>query len=54
MTMFGFFPNSVGVANVLRFQGRLEAEPTYVTIGEGGDGFLEVAHALLEARSFSG
>jgi hydroxymethylpyrimidine pyrophosphatase-like HAD family hydrolase len=54
VTMFGFFPNSVGVANVLRFQGRLEAEPTYVTIGEGGDGFLEVAHALLEERSFSG
>ena len=53
VTMFGFFPNSVGVANVLRFQGRLEAEPTYVTTGEGGDGFLEVAHALLEERSFS-
>jgi hydroxymethylpyrimidine pyrophosphatase-like HAD family hydrolase len=48
VTMFGFFPNSVGVANVLQFRDRLESEPTYVTTREGGDGFLEVARALLE------
>jgi HAD superfamily hydrolase (TIGR01484 family) len=53
VTMFGFFPNSVGVANVLKFRGRLEAEPTYVTTEEGGDGFLEVANTLLEERSLS-
>ena len=48
VTMFGFFPNSIGVANVLKFRGRLESEPTYVTACEGGDGFFEVARALLE------
>jgi hydroxymethylpyrimidine pyrophosphatase-like HAD family hydrolase len=47
VTMFGYFPNSIGVANVLKFRGRLESEPTYVTASEGGDGFLEVARALL-------
>ena len=49
-TMFGYFPHSVGVANVLKFRGRLEAEPTYVTPSEGGDGFAELARAILEAR----
>ncbi|MGE0716027.1 MAG: HAD family hydrolase [Alphaproteobacteria bacterium] len=49
-TMFDFFPNSVGVANVLDFVGRIEAEPTYVAPSRGGDGFAEVADALLSAR----
>ena len=48
--MFHFFPNACGVANVLHFQGRIEAEPTYVTAAEGGQGFVEVADRLLEAR----
>ena len=48
--MFHFFPNACGVANVLQFQGRIEAEPTYVTAAEGGQGFVEVADRLLEAR----
>jgi hydroxymethylpyrimidine pyrophosphatase-like HAD family hydrolase len=50
VTMFGYFPHSVGVANVLKFCGRLKAEPTYVTPSEGGDGFAELAHATLSAR----
>ena len=50
-TMFGFFGNSVGVANVLAFAGRIEAEPTYVTPSPGGDGFAELADALLAARA---
>ncbi|MCC7271464.1 MAG: HAD-IIB family hydrolase [Alphaproteobacteria bacterium] len=50
-TMFGFFPNSVGVANVLNFVGRIDAEPTYVTRSPGGDGFAELADALLAARA---
>jgi HAD superfamily hydrolase (TIGR01484 family) len=49
-TMFGYFANSVGVANVLEFVGRIEAEPTYVTPSRGGDGFAELADALLAAR----
>ncbi len=48
--MFGFFPHSVGVANLRDFAGRLEAEPAYVTAGRAGAGFAEVAAALLAAR----
>jgi HAD superfamily hydrolase (TIGR01484 family) len=48
--MFAFFPNAVGVANVLDYRGRLAAEPHWVTRGKGGQGFLEVAEALLSAR----
>ena len=48
--MFGFFPHACGVANVLRFKGQLAAEPAYVTRGEGGHGFVEVARRLLSAR----
>lgn len=49
-TMFGHFPNAVGVANVLRFKDQIAIAPTYVTPSEGGDGFAEVAEALLAAR----
>ena len=44
--MFGYFANSVGVANVARFAGRLEAEPKYVTRGFAGAGFAELADHL--------
>lgn len=49
--MFAFFPNSVGVANVRDFAGRLEAEPTWVTEGRAAAGFAELAEDLLAARS---
>jgi hypothetical protein len=45
--MFAFFENSVGVANVARFAGSLEAEPNYVTRGRSGSGFAELAAHLL-------
>lgn len=48
--MFGFFPNAVGVGNVKRFLDQLEAQPAYVTRGESGAGFAEVAQLLLQAR----
>jgi HAD superfamily hydrolase (TIGR01484 family) len=48
--MFGFFPHACGVANVLQFEGRMEANPTYVTAARGGHGFVEVADHLLKAR----
>lgn len=48
--MFGFFPNACGVANVLRFQGRLDAEPAWVSMAEGGHGFVEIAERILAAR----
>ncbi len=48
--MFGFFPNSVGVANVLDFGDELPASPAFVTAGRGADGFAEVASALIAAK----
>ena len=48
--MFAFFRNACGVSGVRDFIGRMEAEPTYVTEGGGGAGFIEVAGRLLAAR----
>jgi HAD superfamily hydrolase (TIGR01484 family) len=48
--MFGFFPLSVGVANLRRFAAELHIWPAYLTEGERGDGFAEVAQRLLDAR----
>jgi HAD superfamily hydrolase (TIGR01484 family) len=48
--MFGRFALSVGVANLLRFERELDVWPAYLTDGERGAGFAEVARALLAAR----
>jgi HAD superfamily hydrolase (TIGR01484 family) len=48
--MFGFFPHACGVANVLDFQGLMEAEPTWIASRRGGEGFVEIAEVLLAAR----
>ncbi len=48
--MFGFFPNSVGVANVADFAGQLVAEPTWITQARAAAGFAELAEALLAVR----
>lgn len=48
--MFGHFPHSVGVANVARFWHQLTQHPRYVSSGERGAGFAEVAAAVLAAR----
>jgi HAD superfamily hydrolase (TIGR01484 family) len=47
--MFAHFPNSVGVANVMRFGDRLRSLPRYVTRAECGAGFAEMAQALISA-----
>ncbi len=47
--MFGFFPLSVGVANVADFASRLATGPAYVTRGRSGAGFVEFAEHLLRA-----
>ncbi len=47
--MFDYFPYSIGVANVRRFTARMQALPKYVTAGESGAGFVEIAD-LLAAR----
>ncbi len=48
--LFAHFPLSVGVANLQRFASLLTTWPAYVTAGERGDGFAEVASRLLAAR----
>jgi HAD superfamily hydrolase (TIGR01484 family) len=45
--MFGFFANSVGVANVRRFEALLAEKPKYVTQAASGAGFAELAAHLL-------
>jgi HAD superfamily hydrolase (TIGR01484 family) len=45
--LFAYFDHSVGVANVRRFAGRMEAEPKYVTEAASGAGFAELAAHLL-------
>ena len=49
-TMFGHFPLSVGVANLRDFAERLHTWPAYLTEGERGAGFAEVAARLLSQR----
>jgi HAD superfamily hydrolase (TIGR01484 family) len=50
--MFGCFQNSVGVANVRRFEGGLATAPKYVTRAAAGEGFAEMVGHLL--RGYDG
>jgi HAD superfamily hydrolase (TIGR01484 family) len=45
--MFAYFPNSIGVANVVDFGERISPQPAYVTKKRCGAGFVEVADSLL-------
>ncbi len=45
--MFAHFRHSVGVANILAFKGRLDAEPAWITQHSGGHGFAEMTRLLL-------
>lgn len=49
--MFQHFTHSVGVANIRRFEAQLRHQPRYITRGERGAGFAEVARALLADRT---
>lgn len=51
--MFGFFDNSVGVANVRPFADRCDALPRWITDAARGAGFCELAEALLSVRTLS-
>ncbi|WP_298819646.1 HAD-IIB family hydrolase [uncultured Roseibium sp.] len=51
--MFGYFPNACGVANVLDFKGRIEAEPGWIASERGGAGFAELADVLIAAKKIS-
>ena len=48
--MFAHFSQSVGVANVADWLGRMTALPAYVTPSPGGAGFAELAASLLAVR----
>ena len=48
--MFERIPLSVGVANIERFLPQLTVFPRFVCTGERGEGFAEVARAVLSAR----
>ena len=45
--MFRFFSHSVGVANILRFEEKMDHKPAWVTEKEGGYGFAEMVNMLL-------
>ncbi|MBN9409651.1 MAG: HAD-IIB family hydrolase [Burkholderiales bacterium] len=48
--MFEHFANSIGVANIRRFERELAHKPRYITRGERGEGFAEVSVKLLAVR----
>jgi HAD superfamily hydrolase (TIGR01484 family) len=48
--MFRYFPNAVGVANVLDFASDLQYPPAFVTRERCSAGFVEVAQRILGAR----
>jgi HAD superfamily hydrolase (TIGR01484 family) len=52
--LFARFPLSVGVANLMRFAGQLHTWPAWLARGERGEGFAEVADALIAARGGPG
>ena len=45
--MFEYFPNSVGVANVLAFKDTLKSKPAWITKKSGGFVFSQLAEVLL-------
>jgi HAD superfamily hydrolase (TIGR01484 family) len=48
--LFEAFPFSVGVRNVLKFAAFMRRLPSYITTGESGEGFAELADLLLRFR----
>ncbi len=48
--MFDYFPHSIGVKNVTNFVDQLSVTPAYVTKGEGGIGFAQIAEHILKHR----
>jgi HAD superfamily hydrolase (TIGR01484 family) len=48
--MFAFFPNAVGVANVVEMADLMTDFPTWITPSAGAAGFAEVADALIPTK----
>jgi HAD superfamily hydrolase (TIGR01484 family) len=53
-SMFKQFPLSVGVANIERFLATMEYVPAFVTVNQGGYGFVDMANLLLKSHSAAG
>jgi hypothetical protein len=49
--MFGHFPKSAGVSTVVDYLHEIGHPPAWITAGPGGEGFCEVATAVLSANS---
>jgi len=49
-TMFGFFKNSVGVANVIDLINCIENPPKYIATEFSGDGFIELANLIINKK----
>jgi hypothetical protein len=48
--MFAYFPNAVGVANVLEMADLMSEFPKWITPSAGAAGFAELAEALIPTR----
>lgn len=48
--MFDFFRHTVGVSTVVSDLPQIPTPPNWITEGPGGDGFVEAAEAVLQAR----
>jgi HAD superfamily hydrolase (TIGR01484 family) len=48
--MFAFFPLSFGMANLEPFLDRIRQRPAFITERPAGEGFVEVAERILQAR----
>ncbi len=51
--MFGFFRHTVGVSSVRHYLSEIPILPNWITKGPGGDGFVEVADALIASKIVS-
>jgi hypothetical protein len=48
--MFGFFRHTVGVSSVRHYLPDIPIPPNRITKGPGGDGFVEVADAVIASK----
>ena len=49
-SMFGFFKNSIGVANVVDLIDNIDNPPKYITSNFSGDGFIEFADFVINNK----
>jgi HAD superfamily hydrolase (TIGR01484 family) len=49
--MFGFFRHTVGVSTVRHYLPEIPIPPNWITRGPGGDGFVEVADAVIAGKT---